>query len=604
MLEKLVRLALGTVQEQPMMSYISYISEYDRYQASTGISAVATYVADIARSYGIEDVSIQYFPADSERHWWSYRAPASWSPLIGKLRVSALDGELLEVNHVEQPLALATYSAATPPGGITARLVNATTDLSSAKVSGAIAVLKGDYAHLQEIIPRLVALGAIGFVSDATSCKDEMGKAEHTGRIELDQRTSIFGFSVTSRELTFISKCVEEDRKAFVNIEVDQSALMPVVMASLPADPDSGEIWLTAHLCHPRPGANDNASGVAALLGVAATYAEIRKKDCSWRRGKGIRFIWGPEFLGLAAVLHQRRLQTKNALPDAAINLDMVGEDQRACGGPFVVERSPDCIKSLINPISDAVVASIFASTGADLGTWRSVPFTGFSDHALFADPNVGRPAVQLCHFPDRFNHSSGDSFDKVSPVEMVRSAASAVVLSRILALGNGIPRRFLESITTEWCAREGTYAQSIARTHATLDSGSWARELLLYTDRRKALMLSLTHNLQGAEVDSCSFASPTLGMIKGRWCGPFNTREMVADMPSTEKQKIEESVRRDKRTLSLLFHFAIKADGTRSRDQIVRETSFEVGRPIEDGLGMQLLDAMLASGWIHEVNH
>ena len=48
-----------------------------------------------------------------------------------------------------------------------------------------------------------------------------------------------------------------------------------VVEAFIPGTPGANEILLVSHLCHPRPGANDNASGAAALLETAATLARL-----------------------------------------------------------------------------------------------------------------------------------------------------------------------------------------------------------------------------------------------------------------------------------------------------------------------------------------
>ena len=39
------------------------------------------------------------------------------------------------------------------------------------------------------------------------------------------------------------------------------------------SDANAGEVVLTAHLCHQSAGANDNASGTAALIELARTYA-------------------------------------------------------------------------------------------------------------------------------------------------------------------------------------------------------------------------------------------------------------------------------------------------------------------------------------------
>src|SRR5581483_6437947 len=81
-------------------------------------------------------------------------------------------------------------------------------------------------------------------------------------------------------------------------------ASFDVVSATIAGtDPAAGEIVLTAHLCHERAGANDNASGSAALLAAArALEAAIAAGELAPPR-RTIRFLWLPEISGSQAWL-------------------------------------------------------------------------------------------------------------------------------------------------------------------------------------------------------------------------------------------------------------------------------------------------------------
>ena len=83
-----------------------------------------------------------------------------------------------------------------------------------------------------------------------------------------------------------------------------------VVTATIPgADPAlrAEEIVFSCHLDHPRPGANDNASGCATILevGAHARQADRRGHACA-RPARTIRFVWPPEIEGTLALLNAR----------------------------------------------------------------------------------------------------------------------------------------------------------------------------------------------------------------------------------------------------------------------------------------------------------
>ena len=238
------------------------------------------------------------------------------------------------------------------------------------------------------------------------------------------------------------------------------------------------------------PGANDNASGVAAVLGCIRVLAALSTARPADACRATIRCLWGPEFLGTAATLHDCFRTTGGARPRAVINLDMVGENQTVCGGPFIVERPAGLAPSLLGPVAEAVVERVFAVTAEHPGRWAASPLLGFSDHALFADPRIGCPAVQFCHTPDRFNHSAADTIDKVCAVELRRTIAAASLLGDLLAHGGPDPET-ARQITLRWCDTELRAVEAIARNGSGVDP-AWAARLIEAERERAAALTSL----------------------------------------------------------------------------------------------------------------
>ncbi|MBL0220349.1 MAG: DUF4910 domain-containing protein [Myxococcales bacterium] len=367
---------------------------------------------------------------------------------------------------------------------------------------------------------------------------------------------------------------------------------MPVVTGVLPGR-EAGEVWLTSHLCHPRPGANDNASGAAALLGVAAALAERRGRDLD----RSVRFVWGPEFLGVAALLHERFERFgRDGRPIAVINLDMVGEDPVQCGVPLVVERAPDWCPSIITPLAEHVVEEVFAQTSAHAGTWRAGPFYGFSDHALFAnftDPSSRSPAVQLWHPGDPFNHSAADSLDKVSAVELLRAITAGAVLAHVLASDGATP---LLSVVQRWCDREGRAAAAVAQRFDA-DHGAWSRRLVDHVREQGTVLRALVD----AGPAACPPHRPGRGTFVGRWAGPFNYRGLLAQLSVDDRDEVVALFLADKRNYAVLTHLAMLADGCGSRDEAFDAASLALRFPIDAAAARPLWSALLASGWLEE---
>jgi hypothetical protein len=441
-------------------------------------------------------------------------------------------------------------------------------------------------------------------VTDVSLRDAETGR-EYPGRIELEAGTGLFGFSVTSRQLECLQRWADRHASADVAIEIDTSAPMPVVSGALEGRDGGREVWMTAHLCHPRPSANDNASGVAALLGVGAALASARAEDRSSAADRTIRFVWAPEFVGCAALLHSHTDPGRGGLwPLAAINLDMVGEDQASCGGPFLVERDPACRPSPIAPVAEHVVERVFATTPTPPGAWGAMAYAGSSDHALFADPKLDCAAVALRHAPDRFNHTAADSTDKVCAAEMRRAAAAAAALALVVAGGDAVSWPAVREVVSAWTTKELADARRVAHAHTGVDGGAWSRGLLRRAARQAAELLALAETPgtfgppPGGEEQSEPGARPR---VRGCWSGPLNLRAMIDGMPASGRAELSALIAADERNRAVLSNFAIRADGTRDREGIVADTSYALKRPIEAGIAARLLEALFESGWVVE---
>ncbi|MDU9037059.1 DUF4910 domain-containing protein [Pseudomonas corrugata] len=187
------------------------------------------------------------------------------------------------------------------------------------------------------------------------------------------------------------------------------------------------EIWLCAHLCHPRPGANDNASGIAAMLEIIKRLETLPKS--SLENIPTVKIIISPEFTGMAQYLKKAK-----RLPSLVINIDTIGGNQIAAGKNLTLELPPSFIRSqLLDRFVEHIKSAIHATPEFDLSISY---FKGYSDHALFAANCFEVPAVMLAQENDIFNHTDQDTVDKLdfSRIKRVADAVFSFITSANLS--------------------------------------------------------------------------------------------------------------------------------------------------------------------------
>ncbi|MBR1158084.1 DUF4910 domain-containing protein [Bradyrhizobium elkanii] len=571
------------------MRHVARLSAWDRYQASVGINRAADYVAKILTGCGLE-VAIHRLPCPSR--WWSFDGPTSWTPHRAELSVA---GQLI-ARYPDDAMCLAAYSVQT--GRTEAALSNP----GHRELKGT--VLLADGLALGEAIEIAQRGEAIGIIADPLAGRLPGAR----GRIELPQTTGLFAFSVTGEEMAVLRGA----RSVAVEVEVARDAPMPLVEALLPGEDDQ-EILLQAHLCHPRPGANDNASGAAAVLGLASALSSL-----PGRRRRGIRFLFGPEFVGTVAYLHDFVERGRRPRPLAAINLDMVGENQALCGGPLTLELPPDHLPSPLGPLA-AHVMNLVAGAGETYSgaraftssTATTVPFVGASDHGVHADRTVAIPAIMIGHWPDRFNHTSLDALDKVDPEELRRAALIAGAACWTLVTADRQAHDALQRMIVYHTMQRLLSASQSGGRADILDHIARCGEMTIdalenLTDTRDACG-RVTIRAQRALLRSLESASAPEapvdvgGTLTRTWAGPFNVRGLLHAVSGPHANRLRHRLANDKRTYAAILAIALAIDDASSRTGIVRRAAHSSMLQLDPAFADDVFDAMLSAAWIRE---
>jgi hypothetical protein len=619
MMEALVAAVGAAFPLQQSMRQLARLTTLDRYQASQGILEAADFVADELARCGIE-VRVHRFPCPSR--WWTYDGPVAWTPRRATLRLASGAASNI-VCYPDDPMSLATHSAESAPLRVPLRHFGAA---QSEDLRGAVVLVDACRTDLTIAIAAAERAGALGLVADVVG--ERLPHAR--GRIELPPDTPLFGFSVTHVEAAQLMQAADAGAEVEASVVVDRDAVMPLVEAQIPGEQPDCEILIQAHLCHLRPGANDNASGVAAALGLAPVLAGLalqRTPQC------GIRFLFGPEFVGTAAYAHDLLETGARPHPIAALNLDMVGEDQHLCGGPMTLEMPPLHLPSPLNALAERCVSLLPCEARTYSGAlparnWTTLasPFVGASDHGLLADPAVAVPGLMIGHWPDRFNHTSADTLDKVDPQELRRAAIIAGACAMGLARADAASHRDLAALVTRHALRrlitaaEEPYAAKTACAFRPRAAAHRAQYLDVLADLGRRELVALTaitgvqapHGktaldaqrrlLQELDGETRPAAATSPGpSVKRAWPGPFNVRGCLAHAIGAGADRIRARLRADKGAYAGILAIAHAIDDRSPRTDIVRRAAYSTMLDIEFEFAEDVFDVLVAIGWARE---
>ncbi len=425
------------------------LSRQHRMRGSEGYSAASQHIVRQLKAYGLDDAHIESFPADGKIFYGPQRSRPAWDAEMAELwEIRSETDHLRLANWEAMPLTLAQDSESADVVADLVDVGNGTSDADyeGKDVRGRIVLAAQQPGPVAKLA--VDKYGAVGIVSYAqnqrTAWWKDDGNLIRWGHLDTFSPTKTFAFMVTlDRARAFQRRLAAGERiqlHAIVKAERHAGAYEVATATIEGVDPKlrDEEIVFSCHLDHPRPGANDNASGCSAILEIARSIAKLLTEEKLSRPARTIRFVWPAEIEGTHAFLNGRPDIARRI--KAAIHLDMVG------GGPETkainhITRGPASLPSFVNDVAENFAAWVnaqseeFAKTqaadqpfvapegGKEPFMARFVPFTQGSDHQVYTDSSWGIPAIYMNQWPDRYIHTNFDVPSNIDPTVLKRFA-------------------------------------------------------------------------------------------------------------------------------------------------------------------------------------
>ena len=409
-----------SLSPERVLNEISEIAQFHRIQGSKELVESVKSIKEKLDAIGVENKLLGN-SYDGKTWHGTLVSPIAWNPLYGELSY----GER-RLTTDESPLLIMAHS---PGGEAKGEVLPILRDEDWEKAEGKV-VLVG--MNWRDAYRKANEAGAKAFIAYRE------GTGEHYPYIGLFltkddlEWAEIPAVAVPeSVAKVMISKSLKGSLVVNLSVEVETPKRedLPMLYATIGEAP---YLVFSAHICHPKPGANDNASGSAMLIELARTLS--RAYNDSFRFG--FAFLWVPEYHGTQAFF-------ENARPGeyyTDINLDMVAGSPDRSGSTLMLVRTPLSRFSVVPGLLENfllrfnIKGKSFSGSELPAMALKAYPYEMGSDHDVFNF--FGIPGTMVITWPDRFYHSSGDTVEKLS-LETIVIIGNAVLHTAIYLAKN-----------------------------------------------------------------------------------------------------------------------------------------------------------------------
>ncbi|MFW9961085.1 MAG: DUF4910 domain-containing protein [Candidatus Thorarchaeota archaeon] len=460
--EEIVKVVVDTVSGIRAKEYVSSIASFHRIQATQGLHNAIMYLKNAIAEFPNVDVKLFEYPADGKTTIGTWQAVHGWEVKSGKLHLVEPEEALL-ADYTAEPISLIAHSTNAEFEGEVVYVGKgmSSKDYNGRDVKGKLVLTEGKASMVHKVA--CVKYGAAGLLTFVPpSNKDEIASLRRYDAIwpSGDERdTTRFGFSLTQADGLKLKGWLDEGKTVKVKAKVDahlHDGKTEVLSALIPGQDTSKEFWLAAHLCHPKPGANDNASGSGSLMEALRVISHLVNEGRIPKPTFSIRFIWMPEWSGTIYFIDREKEILKRC--KGMLNMDMVGADPAKSGSVLKLYRTPYSLPSTLNNVvyywlkTEASRKDDRTQGGTMTPlTFKYDSYGAGSDHFMLTDATVGIPAVMLNQDPDRFYHTSTDTIDKIDTRQMAYATRIAVLSALSIVLPKHV---FEETLLTE-CRNE-----------------------------------------------------------------------------------------------------------------------------------------------------
>jgi aminopeptidase YwaD len=449
-IDRLMGLFQREFSGEAVKNLVTHLSAYHRIQLSPGYRDALKFCHNVLNQHGLAPEVLSYF----EEEYWGWETIEGWVPKSGRLEIQEpADQREILADFAAIPISLVQRSPPINLSNVETVVVDDVTDLQKWEEHS----LKGklilsNHANLDLLTDCAIKFEAVGILTDRMMETPPVRYTEDLPHARLyssfwwskDQTNRIPGFVISPQRGRLLRKQLqkgeEKEQSLRFNLAVDAEFIeesIDVLSCCIEGSkhPEQ-EIIVIAHLCHPNPGANDNASGAALAVGLATFLQQQIDVGNLTPPKRTIRFLLVPEMTGTVPFLAHNQDKLDKFI--AGVNLDMVGQNQVLCRSPLLIEGVPKALPTYVNALFGKIAERLpqegknFAGAKYPLYQLRSTPFSGGSDHLFLNDCGIG--TVMLIHWPDLYYHTTEDTPDKVDPEELKRVGALAGVFALLVA--------------------------------------------------------------------------------------------------------------------------------------------------------------------------
>jgi len=388
---------------------LSMITKHHRLQGSKGLWDSVKSIQEYLDSIGIESRIIRVESGAEKGH---IVTPVSWDPIEASLEIKINDKLVAGFDLENHPTLLSAHS----PGGEGCSELR----VCGEKLCDDRAILVTGY--LYDIYLRSDADLIIYYTSSRYH-----DAVPYTGLFLKpgDKKKSVVMNIPYSLATRIISKTISGKKQ---KIQVCWKAKvryhnlgLPVLISCNGSDPG---IVFISHICHPKPGAHDNASGSTANILIAET---LSKKETNYSYCN----VWVPEYTG--TVFLDKYLPWR---PLAVINLDMIGSKQYITNSTLTLVNPPRFMYSEIPAVTWISMQKVFDSVKsfsniAQPGIRYGIsPYTMGSDHDVFIGWAID--SVMYNEWPSKYYHTDKDTPETIDPKSVAYTSISAILAAEL----------------------------------------------------------------------------------------------------------------------------------------------------------------------------
>ncbi len=387
--------------------------------------------ASLMKERGLTEVVLDGMPADGRTRFGGWTMPLGWDVKQATLEVvepNVPDEFRYLCNYRDNPTSLNNWSAPTPPEGIVTELVlmkgSDPAELATLNARGKIVLTE---LYTRGIKRYLDPNGILGYVSDNIESNNRdfinanqwlNGWTDKPGWWfnDYDSKNN-FCFSISQKKANYLRGLMRAGRTVKVRAKIDSryysDGKLPSVTGILKGSgPEGEEVLVTGHMNE--WGANDNASGISAMIEAVGTLRDLIEAGKLPRPRRSIRILLGAEMYG-SIPYAVKNLDHMRAKTIAAVCCDTPTESYDLASTTLGICTNPNVCPTYTDAVFPEVIRRYFARYAPER-MLRIDPFQMGTD-TYFCEPLIGAPTNYIGYDNgSHLHHNSMDTIENVDP--------------------------------------------------------------------------------------------------------------------------------------------------------------------------------------------